>query len=101
MATAGEVSLVLPSVAVHRVVRDEAVVVLMAVSGETPECAALARNIGQSENVVAGCGRVPRPAGLRPGAADSFAACAAPGREAAPAVPATARPPPGRRLPPR
>ncbi len=38
----------MPSRAVHRVVSEWAVVVLIAVSGETPEWPGLARNIGQS-----------------------------------------------------
>jgi hypothetical protein len=37
-----------PSLAVHRVVSEWAVVVLIEVSGETPEWPGLARNIGQS-----------------------------------------------------
>jgi hypothetical protein len=94
VATAGEVSIWLPSVAVHCDVSDEAVVVLIAVSGETPEWPASARNIGQSETGVLGrWGLVPWPEWLGPAAPDSFAPCTTPACEVALAVPATVKVP--------
>ena len=87
ITTAGEVSLVVPSFAVHVWASDDAFVLLIAVSGDTPVWLGLARNIGQSENTEGSARRPwpwlwPRCAGRRGGTA---AALAGPATASAPA----------------
>jgi hypothetical protein len=78
VATAGEVLLGVASRAVHWAVSEEAVVVLIAVSGETPEWPGSARNIGQSKAAMLRGGRlVPGAERASPGARDGLAVGAA------------------------